>query len=51
MYFERHVTRTKENFDAADVEFTEDELVEIMKAITEIPVVGGRYPAAMAVWG
>lgn len=40
--------RLKENLAAADLTLTADDLATIGQALTAIPVIGGRYPAALA---
>lgn len=40
--------RLEENLAAADLTLTADDLATIGQALTAIPVIGGRYPAALA---
>jgi len=43
----RRLTRLEENFGAADVALTAEDLAELDQASTQVKIVGERYPEAM----
>ena len=44
---EPRARRLQENLQAAEIELTSDDLAEIARAASEVPIVGDRYPAEL----